>query len=205
MDYIETIYIGKYISNRYVCRSRAGAAGVAYRRGVPGPRSTNPRGTRVRGESTAPRAARAADLPPSEPVADPTAPRGVIEYALQRRALLTALFGGRAFDGLDVCDADPYLLKAARFHGVTSADRCPVCRKADLVHVTYVYGDQLGHVSGSAVDPMRLDDLALRTGEFRVYVVEVCTECRWNHLVTSYSLGDGVSRRAPARPRDLLD
>ena len=174
---------------------------------MPGPRSSQPRGARVRGESSTPRPARrsAKDLGPAEPVADPTAPRGVIDYALQRRALLTALFGGRAFDGLDVCDADPYLLKAARFHGVTSADRCPVCRRTDLVHVTYVYGDQLGHVAGSAVDPMRLDDLARRTGEFRVYTVEVCTECRWNHLITSYSLGDGVPRRAPARPPDLLD
>ena len=142
---------------------------------------------------------------PGEPIAEPTRPRGVVHYPQQRRALLEALRGGRAFDGLDVCDADPYLVKAARFHGVTSADPCPVCRRVDLIHVTYVYGDQLGHVSGWAVDPGRLDDLAMRTGDFRVYVVEVCTECRWNHLITSYSLGDGVRRRAPARPRDLLD
>ena len=169
---------------------------------VPGPRSTSPRGARVRGDSTTPKATRPG---PAEPVADPTAPRGVIDYALQRRSVLTALFGGRAFNGLDVCDADPYLLKAARFHGIATPDPCPICRRTDLTHVTYIYGEQLGHVSGSAVDPKRLDDLARVTGEFRVYVVEVCAQCRWNHLVSSYSLGDGVPRRAPARPRDLLD
>jgi hypothetical protein len=165
------------------------------------PRSSQPRGARVRGDSARPRTVR--EEP--EEVADPTVPRRVIDYGLQRRALLTALFGGRAFEGHDVCDADPYLLKAARFHGLTSPDRCPIYRRTDLVHVTYVYGEQLGHVSGSAIDPRRLDDLARDTGSFSVYVVEVCTECRWNHLITSYVLGDGVPRRAPARPRDLLD
>lgn len=169
-------------------------------------RPTVPRGIRVHGEEPGARS-RKPVIEPAEPVDDPTAPRRVIDYALQRRALLTALTGGQAFNGLDACDADPYLLKAARFHGVTTPDACPICRRnADpLVHVTYVFGDQLGHVSGSAVDPLRLDDLAHSAGEFRVYVVEVCQRCRWNHLVTSYSLGDGVPRRAPARPRDLLD
>ena len=47
--------------------------------------------------------------------------------------------------------------------------------------------------------------MAYEYGEFRVYVVEVCTTCHWNHLVTSYMLGDGQPRKAPAKPRDLLD
>jgi hypothetical protein len=37
-------------------------------------------------------------------------------------------------------------------------------------------------------------------GEFRVYVVEVCPECTWNHLTASFVLGDGVPRR-PLRAR----
>jgi len=88
-------------------------------------------------------------------------------------------------------------------------DLCPVCRLADgreaLTHVTYIHGDQLGHLSGSAIDPGRLSSLAPEYGEFRVHVVEVCQTCHWNHLVTSYVLGDGVPRKAPSRPRDLLD
>jgi hypothetical protein len=165
-------------------------------------RSATPRGTRVVGRRSAPRLE---PLGPPEPVADPTAPRSVIDYALQRRAILEALRGGRAFAGIDICDADTYLLKAAKFHGITGAQRCPICRKVDLRLVTYAFGEQLGHLSGSAMAPSRLDDLARTTGEFRVYVVEVCSECHWNHLVVSYSLGDGVPRRAPVTPRDLLD
>lgn len=171
-----------------------------------GPRSSTPRGTRVRGVSGSGSAGRSQSTrdQPSEPVADPTAPRSVINYGLQRRSALASVFGGRPFEGVDVCDADPYLLKAARFHGVLTDDHCPICRTVLLAQVTYIYGDQLGHVSGSAIDPRRLDELAGTVGEFRVYVVEVCSGCRWNHLLTSYSLGDGVTRRAPARPRDLL-
>ena len=44
--------------------------------------------------------------------------------------------------------------------------------------------------------------MAREHGEFRVYVVEVCQRCGWNHLRPSYVLGDGVPRRAPPTPRD---
>jgi hypothetical protein len=169
------------------------------------PRSMQPRGARVLGERGRPRPERAEP----EEVADPAAPRRVVNYALQRRSVLRGLYGGQAFNGFDICDADPYLLRAARFHGVSTDEPCPVCRVTDgretLTHVTYVYGDQLGHIAGSAIDPARLDGMAAEYGEFRVYVVEVCTTCHWNHLVTSYVLGDGRPRKAPARPRDLID
>lgn len=167
--------------------------------------SSSVRGTRVLGG----RGSRKPDLGTPEEVADPTRPRRVVDYALRKRATLQALYSGRVFDGADICDADPYLLKAARFHGTSSGDLCPVCRLADgreaLTHVTYIHGDQLGHLSGSAIDPGRLSSLAPEYGEFRVHVVEVCQTCHWNHLVTSYVLGDGVPRKAPTRPRDLLD
>ena len=149
------------------------------------------------------------DQPAPEQVDDPAAPRRLVSYALQRRAVLQNLYSGKVFNGFDICDADPYLLRAAKFHGVISEDSCPVCRLAGedvpLTHITYAYGDQLGHVSGSALDPDRLPELARAHGEFRVYVVEVCRSCHWNHLVVSYALGDGQPRKAPAKPRDLLD
>ena len=144
-----------------------------------------------------------------EDVADPAAPRRVVNYALQRRSVLRGLYGGQAFNGFDICDADPYLLRAARFHGTPTDDPCPVCRVTDgretLAHVTYVYGEQLGHIAGSAIDPARLPSMAHEYGEFRVYVVEVCTGCGWNHLTLSYVLGDGVPRRPLRKPADLLD
>lgn len=125
--------------------------------------------------------------------------RSVIDYALARRATLAALFSGGATT-MDVCDADPYLLRAAKFHGEVTAERCPVCRKDQLTHVTYVFGDELGQYSGRVRATKELEPMAREHGEFRVYVVEVCQHCSWNHLTTSYVLGDGVPR-TPARRR----
>ena len=120
---------------------------------------------------------------------DPSAQRrGVVDYALQRRARLAALFAGRA-SRHDVCDAHPYLLRAARFHGLPCPVPCPVCAKDDLRQVSYVYGDALKTTSGQAKSPAELAELAARTGEFTVYQVEVCRDCGWNHLMTSFVLG----------------
>jgi hypothetical protein len=169
------------------------------------------RGTRVPGggargpERPSRTRGRADGLPErTEPVADPQAPRAVIDYALARRAALMDLFTGGGLRS-DACDADPYLLRAARHHGERSSRRCPVCRKEDLTHVTYTYGDQLGPFSGRVRATSDLPAMARAHGEFRVYVVEVCQRCSWNHLVLSYVLGDGVVRPAPRRPHDLLD
>ncbi len=167
------------------------------------PRKSSLRGTRVPVGGSVTR--KRESLPPAEPVSDPTTPRGLIDFSMQRRATLRSVFGGNVFDGLDICDADTYLVRAARYHGTPTGRVCPICRKTDLDEVTYAFGDELGHASGSAVDPDGLPQMAMRFGDFRVYVVEVCQECKWNHLLTSYTLGDGVPRRPQPRPRDLED
>lgn len=125
-------------------------------------------------------------------------PRGVVDYALARRATLADLAAGRA-SPLDVCDAHPYLLRAARYHGEPTGQACPVCRKERMAEVTYTYGDCFGAtVNGRARRSRELPELARELPEFTVYVVEVCQDCRWNHLLTSYVLGTGepVKRRA---------
>jgi hypothetical protein len=63
-------------------------------------------------------------------------------------------------------------------------------------HVIYVYGDELGQYAGRVKKGKELDKMAAEYGEFRVYVVEVCQSCAWNHLATSYVLGTG---EPPAR------
>ena len=78
--------------------------------------------------------------------------RQVVDYALQRKALLAEVHSGRV-STMDVCDANPYLLRAAKFHGVPSDVTCPVCRKEPLTKVAWVYGDELKHASGSARAP----------------------------------------------------
>lgn len=120
--------------------------------------------------------------------------RSVIDYALARRATLADLFAGR-ISSMDVCDAHPYLVRAARYHGEPTKKRCPVCRGNDpLIHVTYTYGDELGDSSGRVRATRELPALATRFSELRVYVVEVCPPCGWNHLTTSYVIGTGEPR-----------
>jgi len=130
--------------------------------------------------------------------------RSVIDYALARRATLESLLEGGAYAS-DVCDADPYLLRAAKYHGVPSGRECPVCRRTELLDVAYAFGDELGQYSGRIRSEPELAEMAGEHGEFRVYVVEVCLDCSWNHLTTSYVLGDGVPRRAPRRQRTVED
>lgn len=169
------------------------------------PRKSAIRGTIARGEPSRRRPGkRPADIAPAEPVAHPDRPRSVVDHGLQRRAALLRLFNGGALSS-DLCDADPYLLKAARFHGEPADHGCPACRDAGLVTVTYVYGDELGPYSGRIRQTDELSAMAFRFGAFSVYVVEVCRRCHWNFLLTTYVLGDGVPRRPPPTPRDLLD
>jgi uncharacterized protein DUF5318 len=130
--------------------------------------------------------------------------RSVVDYALARRATLASVLSGRT-TVTDVCDAHPYLLRAAKFHGEATEADCPICRKAKLTHVTYVYGDELGQYEGRVKQGSELDEMAAEYGEFKVYVVEVCQSCAWNHLASSYVLGTGepsVRRRRRARAND---
>lgn len=119
-----------------------------------------------------------------------TSRRSVVDYGLARRATLASVYAGQT-TVTDVCDAHPYLLRAAKFHGEPTQDRCPICRKTRLTHVTYVYGDELGQYEGRVKQSRELTEMAAEYGEFRVYVVEVCQGCGWNHLACSYVLGTG--------------
>ncbi|MGA0209647.1 MAG: DUF5318 family protein [Candidatus Nanopelagicales bacterium] len=173
---------------------------MAVPRGSQG-RANSIRGSLVRGESGQPAKKRAAARTP-EPITDPLAPRGAIDYALQRRADIRRFHRGGLLSS-DFCDADPYLLKAARFHGEETQEDCPACHSPNLVHLTYVYGDELGPYSGRIRETKDLPSLATRFGDIGVYVVEICPDCQWNYLLRTYRIGDGVPRRALPTPADL--
>lgn len=126
--------------------------------------------------------------------------RHVVDYALKRRALLAKVHVGLTPTS-DVCDANPYLLQAARFHGRPSEVTCPVCRKERLTLVSWVYGDELGQVAGSARSPGELAAMAGQYREFSVYDVEVCRSCSWNHLVRSHVMGTGGAAPEGGRRR----
>ena len=111
-----------------------------------------------------------------------------MDYSLQRRAVLADVYAGRT--GLfEVCDASPYLSRAAKYHGEATDVACPVCRKERLTTVNYVYGDHLGPVSGQAKTQVELARMDAMQEQFTVYEVEVCRRCGWNHLDASYVLG----------------
>jgi len=117
--------------------------------------------------------------------------RQSVDYSLQKRALLREVYSNRV-GTYEVCDASPYLKSAARFHGDPTEERCPICRRENLIHVNYIYGDDLKTSAGQARSQAELPLLAMNVREFKVYVVEVCRGCGWNHLVEQYVLGRGA-------------
>ena len=121
--------------------------------------------------------------------------RSVVDYALQRRALLADVQAGRV-GVIEACDASPYLLRAAKYHGEQTKASCPICRKEKLTRVHYVYGDRLGTLSGQAKTEAELIVMGARASEFTVYEVEVCRGCSWNHLMASYVLGADRAERS---------
>jgi hypothetical protein len=124
-----------------------------------------------------------------------------VDYSLQRRAVLADVYSGRT--GLfEVCDASPYLSRAAKYHGEATEVACPVCRKDRLTIVHYVYGDHLGPIAGQAKTQPELARMDAAQEEFSVYAVEVCRGCGWNHLNASYVLGsEPVPGRSPRKSR----
>jgi hypothetical protein len=106
--------------------------------------------------------------------------RAYVDFALKKRATIASIYRGLNTTS-DACDADPYLRRAAKFHGELTAR------------------DQLGQYSGRIKNNDELDEMQSEYGEFRVYVVEVCLGCGWNHLTASYLLGDGIERKPPRK------
>jgi hypothetical protein len=110
---------------------------------------------------------------------------GTVDYTLAKRALLRDLRTGM-LSRLEVCDAHPDLLRAARSLGMNATRPCPVCDQRELRLLAYVFADTLKHDNGrpwAVKDALRL---AARVQGSACYVVEVCTGCSWNHLSEAY-------------------
>jgi hypothetical protein len=123
-----------------------------------------------------------------------------VDYSLARRAVLLAFRSGQV-SRLEICDAHPDLLRAARSTGESTDANCPVCESDALALVSYVFSDELPKRENGAVWPR--GDLAplLKFAEVRLYTVEVCPDCSWNHLRSQVTLGHGRTRRAARRGR----
>src|SRR5579875_3652523 len=94
--------------------------------------------------------------------------RAVVDYGLARRATLASVYAGLTTVA-DVCDAHPYLLRAAKFHGEPTDAGCPIWRKAKAAHVTVGDRDGVGAFEGSVKPGTQLAEMAAEYGEFRVY------------------------------------
>ncbi|MGH9110217.1 MAG: DUF5318 family protein [Acidimicrobiales bacterium] len=120
-----------------------------------------------------------------------------VEYRLVRDAVVRDVRRGK-LGTVDVCDAHPELLRAARNVGRPSGDPCPICQTTTTVQVTYVFGAGLPPGGRCPGTPTELDRLRRRGDRVLCYDVEVCPECAWHHLLRKYPAG-GLAGRAPGR------
>ena len=112
---------------------------------------------------------------------------GMVDYSLAKRALLRDAQVG-VIGMTDICDAHPELVRAAEHVGEPTRRECPVCGEVRLVLVTYVYGDGLKRTRTAACGRSSPAlKMAARPPGAACYVVEVCTECHWNHLHEAFA------------------
>ncbi|MGI8792751.1 MAG: DUF5318 family protein [Acidimicrobiales bacterium] len=114
--------------------------------------------------------------------------QGVVEYRLARNSILKEFKRGR-LSSIDICDAHPELMRAATHVGKPTSERCPVCEETDVVLVTYVFGSRLPAHGRCISKPTELAKLHRSGKDLSGYIVEVCPECRWNHLARSFPVG----------------
>ncbi|MEM7139428.1 MAG: DUF5318 family protein [Actinomycetota bacterium] len=121
-----------------------------------------------------------------------------IDYRLAREATLQAWRDGDLPTD-QVCDAQRELRRNAEFCGVPLGSSCPICEERDdkegnLVEVTYVFGPRLPKHGRCVTSDKEMARIAARKSVSQGYVVEVCTECGWNHLARSRAIGGETSR-----------
>lgn len=120
--------------------------------------------------------------------AQATTPAGQIDYRLVRRRTIDEFRRGR-LSRVDVCDAQPELLRAARNCGQERGTPCPICEDSELVLVSFVFGSRLPAHGRCISSSKEMARLASRHDQCSCYVVEVCRQCSWNHLVRTFPLG----------------
>ena len=111
-----------------------------------------------------------------------------VEYRLLRDALAKAVRLGKVSHE-DACDAHPELVRAATNLGKSTGEKCPVCGQRETVEVTYVFGAKLPAGGTCPTNKTELNRLLRREEPVQAYTVEVCTACRFHHLLRRYPGG----------------
>jgi hypothetical protein len=120
---------------------------------------------------------------------------GQVTYRLARNAVVGEFQKGR-LSRLDVCDAHPELVRAARSVGEGTTEPCPICEEANVVLVSYAFGPGLpasGKLVTTRTELARAGRVA--SGDVACYVVEVCPGCSWNHLAQTFVVSGGPGGR----------
>lgn len=113
---------------------------------------------------------------------------GSVDYRLARRHLINEFKRGR-LSRLDICDAHPELIRAAVNVGAVQEEVCPICEESPLMNVSYVFGGRLPSFGRCITKASEIAHFRRQTGPYTCYVVEVCSNCRWNHLAKLFQLG----------------
>jgi hypothetical protein len=113
---------------------------------------------------------------------------GQIDYRLVRHHKVAEFKRGR-MSRLELCDAHPELLRAARNVGQPTNERCPICDESDLALVSFAFGPRLPAHGRCITSTTELARLSGGTSDVACYVVEVCPACSWNHLLRTFPLG----------------
>ena len=108
-----------------------------------------------------------------------------VEYRLLRDALAKAVRTGKV-NREDACDAHPELIRAATNIGRSTGEVCPVCEETKTREVTYVFGAKLPPGGTCPSTKTELNRLLRREEPVQAYTVEVCTACRFHHLLRRY-------------------
>ena len=107
---------------------------------------------------------------------------GSINFRLARERTIMAYKSGEATRS-EVCDAQRELMRNARECGMPVDRPCPICGKNSMVELLYVFGPRLPASGRCIVTNLDMDRIRSYSGEFTGYDVEVCTACKWNHLL----------------------
>ena len=111
-----------------------------------------------------------------------------VEYRLARQTVIDYWKNGEIEQEI-LCDAQSMLKRNAIHCGAAIEERCPICELGEIYYVTYVFGPRLpahGRCISTKGELQRLDN---RKTHLSAYVIEVCPDCGWNHLVRTASLG----------------
>ncbi|HVC24355.1 MAG TPA: DUF5318 family protein [Acidimicrobiales bacterium] len=121
-----------------------------------------------------------------------------VEYRLQRDSAVREYQRGR-LSRLDICDAQPELMRVAQNLGRATDVACPICEDTTLVHVSFAFGPRLPPSGRPLASNAELQTMARTKDEVAFYIVEVCTSCRWNHLLRMFNAQVARRRPRPAR------